>query len=59
VTAEHGRISAETFASVIDDPRTTAVMLCGPAPLLLDLSGQMRALGVPGTNIFMEGFGFR
>ncbi len=54
-----GRITASAFAAIVEAPGETAVMMCGPGPLLTDLIAQLRGLGVPHENIYAEGFAFR
>ncbi len=59
VSREEGRISSEALAQYLENPQTTAIMMCGPEQLLRSLIKQLRALGVPRDNVYAEGFAFR
>lgn len=59
VSSDEGRFTASAIAAIREAPQTTAVMMCGPGPMLTDLINQLRELGVPNDNIYAEGFAFR
>lgn len=59
VSGDEGRFNASAIAAVREAPQTTAVMMCGPGPMLSDLIKQLRDMGVPHDNIYAEGFAFR
>lgn len=59
VSVESGHLTARDVIGGVDDPADTAFMICGSARFAEDLSGQLRAAGVPASNIFSEGFAFR
>lgn len=58
VTADQGFIKAEQFRDFLTPAHSTAVMLCGPGPFLIDFIAQLRAMGVPRDHIYAEGFAF-
>jgi predicted ferric reductase len=59
VTGESGRLTARMIMESTGLTRSVRILLCGPGPMMYDLSRQFAVLGVRRRNIEFEDFNFR